>query len=78
VTDNRSDGGDFHCAKIKQVLTELEVPHIYHSCARNSPKRPGFEAKWGVGQYPYIEDPNTKVHTHFTSCVVLTFQEDRQ
>jgi len=66
------------CLQVREVLTELEVPHIYHSCARNSPKRPGFEAKWGVGQYPYIEDPNTKVHTHFTSCVVLTFQEDRQ
>ncbi len=43
------------------MLTELEIPHIYHSAARNSPKRPAFEAKWGVGQYPYIEDPNTKV-----------------
>ena len=43
------------------MLTELEIPHIYHSCARKSPKRPAMEAKWGVGQYPYIEDPNTGV-----------------
>ena len=33
-----------------QVLTELEIPHIYHSVARGSPKRPAFEAKWGVFQ----------------------------
>ena len=45
----------------KQVLTELEIPHIYHSAARGSPKRPAFEAKWGVGQYPYLEDPNTGI-----------------
>ena len=38
-----------------QVLTELEIPHIYHNVARNSPKRPAFEAKWGVGQYPYLQ-----------------------
>ncbi len=55
-----------------QVLTELEIPHIYHSAARNSPKRPAFEAKWGVGQYPYIEDPNTGVAMFETPQVSTT------
>jgi glutathione S-transferase len=49
------------CLQTREVLTELEIPHIYHSVARRSPKRPAFEAKWGVFQVPYIEDPNTKV-----------------
>lgn len=49
-----------------QVLTELEIAHVYHSAARNSPKRPEFEAKWGVMQFPYLEDPNSKVRTHHT------------
>jgi len=49
------------CLQTREVLTELEIPHIYRSAARGSPKRPAFEAKWGVGQYPYIEDPNTGV-----------------
>jgi glutathione S-transferase len=47
------------CLQTREVLTELEIPHIYRSVARKSPKRPAFEAKWGVFQVPYIEDPNT-------------------
>ena len=30
-----------------QVLVELELPHIYHTVARNSPKRPLMTEKWG-------------------------------
>lgn len=33
-----------------QVLTELELPHLYHSVARNSPKRPLLTEKWGSFQ----------------------------
>lgn len=38
------------CLQTREVLTELEIPHIYRSVARKSPKRPAFEAKWGVFQ----------------------------
>ena len=34
----------------QQVLVELELPHIYHTVARNSPKRKEMEDKWGVFQ----------------------------
>ena len=30
-----------------QALVELELPHLYHSVARNSPKRPFLTEKWG-------------------------------
>ena len=33
-----------------QVLVELELPHLYHSVARNSPKRPLLTEKWGSFQ----------------------------
>lgn len=33
-----------------QVLVELELPHLYHSVARNSPKRPLLTEKWGTFQ----------------------------
>lgn len=38
-----------------QVFVELEIPHIYHSVARNSPKRQELIDKWDVFQVPYIE-----------------------
>ena len=38
-----------------QVFVELEIPHIYHSVARNSPKRKELVDKWDVFQVPYIE-----------------------
>lgn len=33
-----------------QVLTELELPHVYHSVARNSPKRISMREKWDTFQ----------------------------
>ena len=33
-----------------QALVELELPHLYHSVARNSPKRPFLTEKWGSFQ----------------------------
>ena len=38
-----------------QVLTELELPHLYHSVARNSPKRPLLTEKWGSFQVGSLE-----------------------
>lgn len=43
------------------MLVELEIPHLYHTVARNSPKRQAMEDKWGTFQVPYIEDPNTNM-----------------
>lgn len=40
---------------VMQVFVELEIPHIYHSVARNSPKRQELTDKWNVFQVPYIE-----------------------
>ena len=40
---------------IVQVFVELEIPHVYHTVARNSPKRQELVDKWDVFQVPYIE-----------------------
>lgn len=50
-----------------QVFTELEIPHIYHSVARNSPKRQELVDKWDVFQVPYIE-----VSTGLCLCIVCS------
>lgn len=39
-----------------QVLVELELPHLYHSVARNSPKRPLLTEKWGNFQVCHTPD----------------------
>ncbi len=35
---------------LHQVLNELELPHVYHSVARNSPKRVEMRQKWDTFQ----------------------------
>jgi glutathione S-transferase len=48
------------CKLVRETLNELEIPHLYHSVARNSPKRKELTDKWDTDfQVPYLEDPNT-------------------
>ncbi|KAJ8899581.1 hypothetical protein K2173_018555 [Erythroxylum novogranatense] len=54
------EGSPF-CKIVREVLVELELPHIYRSCARGSPKRQILYDKTGHFQAPYLEDPNTGV-----------------
>ncbi|ONH96133.1 hypothetical protein PRUPE_7G109400 [Prunus persica] len=54
------EGSPF-CKIVREVLVELELPHIYRSCARGSPKRQILFDKTGRFQAPYLEDPNTGV-----------------
>ncbi|KAL0042144.1 hypothetical protein WJX77_004492 [Trebouxia sp. C0004] len=58
------------CKLAREVLVELEIPHIYHSVARNSPKRQELIDKWDVFQVPYIEDPNTGVAMFETPQII--------
>ena len=36
------------CMQTRERLTELELPHLYKNCARNSMKRDEITAKWGA------------------------------
>ncbi|KAL3131916.1 hypothetical protein ABBQ38_007619 [Trebouxia sp. C0009 RCD-2024] len=58
------------CKLAREVFVELEIPHIYHSVARNSPKRQELIDKWDVFQVPYIEDPNTGVAMFETPDII--------
>ncbi|KAJ3671357.1 hypothetical protein LUZ60_007436 [Juncus effusus] len=49
------------CKIVREVLVELELPHLLHCIARGSPKRQEFFKKNGHFQVPYLEDPNTGV-----------------
>ncbi|MCO5605794.1 hypothetical protein L7F22_059978 [Adiantum nelumboides] len=49
------------CKIVREVLVELELPHIYRSTARGSGKRLELSKRAGHFQVPYLEDPNTGV-----------------
>jgi len=45
---------------VREALNELEVDHVWKSCARGSPKRQVlFDQTGGTMQLPYLEDDNT-------------------
>ncbi|GKC34914.1 thioredoxin family protein [Tanacetum coccineum] len=60
------------CKLVREVLVELELPHILHSCARGSPKRQVLYEKVGHFQAPYLEDPNTGVKM-FESAEIVDY-----
>lgn len=57
---------------VREVLSELELPHLYRSCARGSPKRQAFFEERGRFQVPYLEDPNTGV-AMFESTAIMQY-----
>lgn len=65
------EGSPF-CKIVREVLVELELPHILRSCARGSPKRQILFEKAGHFQAPYIEDPNTGVQM-FESAEIVEY-----
>jgi glutathione S-transferase len=62
------------CKIVREVLVELELPHIYHSCARGSPKRQELFERVGHFQAPYLEDPNTGA-AMFESADIIDYLE---
>lgn len=46
---------------VRERLTELEIPHLFKTCARGSPKRQEMFDKFGKFQVPFMQDPNTGV-----------------
>ncbi|KAK1287228.1 hypothetical protein QJS10_CPB19g00396 [Acorus calamus] len=65
------EGSPF-CVLVKEVLGELELPHLVHSVARGSPKRQDLYEKTGHFQAPYLEDPNTGVKM-FESAEIIDY-----
>ncbi|XP_020260361.1 uncharacterized protein LOC109836771 [Asparagus officinalis] len=65
------EGSPF-CKLVREVIVELELPHILHSCARGSPKRQILFERVGHFQAPYLEDPNTGVKM-FESADIIEY-----
>ncbi|KAI6674082.1 hypothetical protein NL676_001988 [Syzygium grande] len=65
------EGSPF-CKLVREVIVELELPHLVRSCARGSPKRQVLYEKAGHFQVPYLEDPNTGVQM-FESAEIVEY-----
>ncbi|KAE8726665.1 Thioredoxin family protein isoform 2 [Hibiscus syriacus] len=65
------EGSPF-CKIVREVLVELELPHIQRSCARGSPKRQILYERVGHFQVPFLEDPNTGVQM-FESAEIVEY-----
>ncbi|KAJ3691631.1 hypothetical protein LUZ61_020795 [Rhynchospora tenuis] len=60
------------CKIVREVLVELELPHLLHNCARGSPKRQILFEKIGHFQVPFLEDPNTGIKM-FESAEIIEY-----
>ncbi|KAL6559185.1 hypothetical protein OROHE_006554 [Orobanche hederae] len=58
------------CKVVREVLVELELPHVLRSCARGSPKRNLLYQRVGHFQVPYLEDPNTGIQMFESADIV--------
>jgi glutathione S-transferase len=45
--------------RVREELSELELPYVLHNLGQKSPRRPAFLERAGKIQVPYLEDPNT-------------------
>ena len=58
------------CTVVREVLSELEIPHILKPVARGSTKRQELFDRRGHFQAPYLEDPNTGVAMFESAAIV--------
>ncbi|KAI5065332.1 hypothetical protein GOP47_0020027 [Adiantum capillus-veneris] len=63
------------CKIVREVMVELELPHIYHSTPRGSSKRFDLFKQTGHFQAPYLEDPNTGVKMFESAYIIEYLQQ---
>jgi glutathione S-transferase len=50
--------GSPYCRKVREVLSELGLPHVVRNVPKGSPKRAELVRRGGKMQVPYLVDPN--------------------
>lgn len=65
--------GNQFCRLVREVLTELDIPHELRSAGKESPRREELaEITGGSSQCPYLIDPNTGV-SMFESADIIKY-----
>lgn len=58
------------CVVVREVLSELEIPHEQITVARGSPQRQELLSKVGHFQVPFLEDPNTGIGMFESKAII--------
>lgn len=64
-----------YCRLAREALASLEIPYVLHNVGKGSTKRPGFVARSGKMQVPYLVDPNTDT-SMFESADIVRYLEN--
>lgn len=64
------------CRLVREVLCELELPHLLHNVAKGSAGRPAFEERSGKMMVPFLVDPNTGTEL-FESADIVRYLEEQ-
>jgi glutathione S-transferase len=62
--------GSPYCRQAREALGRLALPYVSRNLARNSPRRENFQARFGVMQFPRLDDPNTGIGLFETKAVI--------
>lgn len=64
-----------YARRVREVLSELEIPYVLQSVAKGSSNRETLRERAGRVQVPYLEDPNTGVAL-FESQDIVNYLEE--
>lgn len=64
-----------YARRVREVLSELEIPYVLHSVAKGSSRREALRERAGKVQVPYLEDPNTGVALFESRDIVKYLEE---
>ena len=63
------------CRKVREVLSELDLPYVCHPCAHGSRNRPRVRELGGKLQFPFLVDPNTDQRLYESEDIITYLHE---
>ena len=61
--------GSPYCRQAREALGRLGLPYVSRNLARNSPRRDDFRTRFGMLQFPRLDDPNTGIGLFETKSI---------
>ncbi|PKN58082.1 MAG: glutathione S-transferase [Deltaproteobacteria bacterium HGW-Deltaproteobacteria-14] len=58
------------CRKVREALSELDLPYVSRACAKGSNNRAAVLARGGQRQFPFLVDPNTQRELYESEDIV--------
>lgn len=58
------------CRKVREVLSELDLEYVQHSCPKGDTRNRAFVRSQGQEMFPYLVDPNTGVGMYESEDII--------